>query len=61
MTQLRWIDDAGRMMVRLEGQPEGSRSGRAGSMRGAAGEAAERLGKRGEWMQALLALAAHYS
>lgn len=61
VTQLRWMDAAGRMMVRLEGQPEGTRSGRNGSMRAAAGEAADRLGKRGEWMQGLLALAAQYS
>ena len=58
MTQLRWIDGAGRMMVRLEGKPE---AGRGGSMRAAAGEAAERLGKRGAWMQALLAMAAQNS
>lgn len=60
MTQLRWVDSAGRMMVRLEAAPEGSHAARSGSMRAAVGEAAHRLGDRGAWMQRLLALAAQY-
>ena len=63
VTQLRWIDGAGRMMVRLEGQPSGGRatpSSGGGSMRATLGEAVERLGDRGAWMGSLLALAAQY-
>lgn len=57
-TQLRWVEPDGRMMVRLEGQPEGRPAG--GGMRTAVAEAAGRLGKGGRWFQSLLELAAQY-
>jgi hypothetical protein len=59
VTQLRWVADDGRLMVRLEGQPEGSRRG-GGGMRGAALDAADKTGKSGKWFQSLLALADQY-
>ncbi|KAL4443459.1 hypothetical protein ABPG75_011196 [Micractinium tetrahymenae] len=59
VTQLRWVEPDGRMMVRLEGQPEGRPGGGgAGGMRAAVAEAAGRMGRSGRWFQGLLELAA---
>jgi hypothetical protein len=60
-TQLRWIESDGRMMVRLEGQPEGAapKAGRP-DMRGAVAQAAGQLGRQGSWFGALLNLSALY-
>lgn len=56
MTQLRWVADDGRLMVRLEGQPEGSRPA-GGGMRSAALDVADKFGVGGKWFSSLLSLA----
>ena len=60
VTQLRWVDASGRMMVRLEGEPEGRvASSAGGGMHAAVAEVGGRLGRSsGRWFQGLLELAA---